>query len=807
MRMPSRPERAEPISFTPQDNRAANEKEATRPRERGPRFATAGLVFAAALSAFWIGAAGAYVWGYFGPSGLGAFGPHVVALATLITFLPPALFLAAAYALARATAMTEAAQRLSATADKMMIVDETSIMAAQRVGRAVRRELDALNSGLDGAFGRLRALETALEDRVAQLEDASARAGVKAETIAQRLHDQRAGIETVVAALNDATARSGEVLVERAADLKGKIDDAGEQLKSAALQAADAFAARTREFKTSIDDASGDLTEAASHAGEGLTTRTTQLKAMIEFAAGEVKDATIRSTEVLAQRTAQLRSTIEAAGGDLNVVSARAAEALAGRTAQLKAMIEAAGDELKAAGQTLETQSALFREATDKAAQAPQAAAVELDRQAKQIETAADAVVSRSEFVLARQERQRAAMSELLTRLREEAGALEAVLDSQKSAVERAANSLAEEAKRLDDLADQGVRRIDAAMANAGARAAQMAAGYAREADRVKESADGAATAITRVIDSLREAGASAQALIAESTADAKRRSKDFVGEAMGQCDHLLKAASSVAEEAEKARASLTKAAEEAERHIIALPGVAAQEAERVRETLRNETEQMLDISARTLATLQSRTIGRRAQITDETGAAASAEMPAQPEQEGLRGLARRITGSNKKRAEEPAKAQPRNGSFELSQVLAAAEGTEGPKVGLKANAASALSALEAAMADLAIDLDVVVSGETTEPGLWRRYLDGDRTAFARRLARSIGPETVDRIAALYRDNGRFREAANVYLQEFETLLARAREGDKDGFLASTMLRADTGKIYLAVAYALGRLD
>ena len=801
--MPIRADRAEPISISQQDARTTSERETARTRETSPRFGMAGLVFASTLSAFWVGAAGAYIWGYFGAEGLGVLGPHLIAFAAMITFLPPFLFIAAAYTLARASSMADAARKLVTASDRLTTVDETAILGAQRVGRAVRRELDALNAGLDGAFGRLRALETALEDRVAQLEDASARAGVKAETIAQRLHEERTGIEALVDALGEASARSAQTLSTRANDLKATIDSAGEQLKGSASNASDGLTARTAQLNAAIESSADELKDAAAHASESLALRTAQLKSMIEAAAGEVKDATARSSEVLAQRAVQLRSTIETAGGDLNIVSARAAEALAGRTAQLKAMIEAAGGELRAAGQTLDAQSGEFRQAAEKAAQAPQAAAVELDRQAKQIETAADAAVARAEFVLARQERQRVAMGELLTRLREEAGALESVLEAQRSAVERAANSLAEEAKRLDGLADQGVRRIDAAMANAGARATQMGAGFAREADRMKESADNAATAVSRVVDSLREAGASAQALIAESTADAKRRSKDFVGEAMGQCDHLLKAAASVAEEAEKARSSLTKAAEEAERHIIALPGVAAQEAERVREIMRAETEQMLDISARTLATLHSRTTARRG--PEDFG------QPAEPavsnaEQEGLRGLARRITGSNKKRPEEQAQ-RPRGGSFELSQVLAAAGGNDGAKAGLRAGAAAALGALESALADLAIDLDLVVEDDTTKPNLWRRYLDGDRSAFARRLAQSIGPETVDRIAALYRDNGRFREAANVYLQEFETLLTKAREGDRDGFLASTLLRADTGKIYLAVGYALGRLD
>ncbi len=153
--MAIRPERAESISFTAQESRAANEKEAAKPREASPKIVTTSMVLAATLSAFWIGAAGAYIWGYFGPS-VALLGPHMVAFAALITFLPPALFLSATYAMNRASSMTEATRRLVSISDRLSTVDESAIGAAQRVSRAVRREIDALNAGLDGAFGRLR---------------------------------------------------------------------------------------------------------------------------------------------------------------------------------------------------------------------------------------------------------------------------------------------------------------------------------------------------------------------------------------------------------------------------------------------------------------------------------------------------------------------------------------------------------------------------------------------------------------------------------------------------------------------------
>jgi hypothetical protein len=691
--MPTPAERAKPVSLPTQPIGQMRDgapertpREAEAPRARG---AGGGLIFALTMSAFWVGAAGAYLWGYFGPQGLMTLGPHILAFVAVATFLPPFLFVATAIALSRASAMARSAEKLAAAADGMMAIDDSAVHGTQRVGRAVRRELDALNTGLDGAFSRMRALETALEDRVAQLEEAGARAGVKADVIASRLREEREHIE----------------------------------------------------------DLAGVLEEAVN----------------------------------------------------------RASETFAGRVAQLKAMIEATSGELKSAGQTLDVQSAQFREAAEKAAAAPQNAAVELDRQAKRIETAADGAVARAEFVLARQERQRTAMNELLNKLKEESIAFDTALESQRSAIERAAQMLASEATRLDELAEQGLRRVDAAMANAGPRTMQLAASFSKEADRLKENAETAAGTVSRLTDALREASASAQALIAESTADAKRRAKDFVGEAMGECDRLLHAAATVAEEAEKARAALSKAAGEAEQHIMSLPNVAAQEAERVREMLRNETEQMLEASSRTLATLHSRARGARPALPVPESEPSREE----PAPESLRSMARRITGPKRKRPSEE-RGERGKANFELSQVLAAADVSDvrlqTGVSGFRANAAMALAALEAALADLAIDLGPV-TGDSADPALWRRYLDGDRGAFARKLAHAIGPDIVDRIAGLYRDDSKFRDSANAYLKEFEAMLSHARDGDNDGLLASTLLTSDTGKIYLTIAYALGRLD
>src|ERR1700712_3180987 len=120
-------------------------------RRPEPKFGIAAVVFAIILSAFWIGATGAFLWGYLQPRGLSGIDTQALALFIAATFLPPLLFIAAAWAMARAQQMAVASHALADATDRLFSADETASRTAARLGRAVRRELDALNAGQLGA--------------------------------------------------------------------------------------------------------------------------------------------------------------------------------------------------------------------------------------------------------------------------------------------------------------------------------------------------------------------------------------------------------------------------------------------------------------------------------------------------------------------------------------------------------------------------------------------------------------------------------------------------------------------------------
>lgn len=673
------PERGQPVLLQSAEN-FADETVAQERRTPRARSSFGAMVFALVVGALWIGAAAAYLLGLFRPAGLLALSPLEFAFYASATFAPPLLFVAIAWSFMRGHAMNTAAQALAEATDRLFSADETASRTAARLGRAVRRELDALNAGLDGAFARLRALETVLENQIAALDEAGARADVRAESVAARLGQERERLDSVAGALSDSASRASEVV--------------------------------------------------------------------------------------------------------------------AGRVAQLKSTIETAEGTLRMAGQSLDAQSSNFRIAAEAAAQAPHAAAVEIDRQAKQIESVSDAAMARAEFILGRHEKHRLAMNELLGRLKDESASFEGALSEQRGALDKAIQALYAQSEKFGNLAGDTERQIETIMANGVARATQLTQSYSREAERMKETSDAANATLSRLVHSLHDAGAGAQTLIGETASEAKAHAKALVGEAMAECERLLRAAGQLASETTQIKNGLAQAVAEVEKHLLTLPGVAQQEAARVRDMVRSETEEILDLSARTLSTIHTRRAANTGQRHPQT------EQPVQENgHDGLLGMARKLT-QRPKRKEGSGEGK----SWDMSTLIANVETNEQRSKELRPVAAAALGALQAALADMAVDLEAI---SEIGPGDddWRRYLAGDRSVFARRLANAIDDTTVNRIATLNRENGHFREAANTYITEFEGMLSRARESDGGGLLASSLLSADTGKIYLALAYALGRLS
>lgn len=118
----------------------------------------------------------------------------------------------------------------------------------------------------------------------------------------------------------------------------------------------------------------------------------------------------------------------------------------------------------------------------------------------------------------------------------------------------------------------------------------------------------------------------------------------------------------------------------------------------------------------------------------------------------------------------------------------------------LAARSQRLLESLNSASIDVARLLSVDV-GENA----MKRYLDGDRSLFARATVRLADKETSRKIARHYVHDTEFETEASRYLEQFEQLIRRVLKDPDGESFALVLLSSDIGKLYVLIADAIGR--
>jgi hypothetical protein len=93
-----------------------------------------------------------------------------------------------------------------------------------------------------------------------------------------------------------------------------------------------------------------------------------------------------------------------------------------------------------------------------------------------------------------------------------------------------------------------------------------------------------------------------------------------------------------------------------------------------------------------------------------------------------------------------------------------------------------------------------------TASEVWQRFRAGERGVLGRHLYSTDGQSTFDEISRRYDRDGEFRANVDRYMSDFERLLGDAEQADPDGRMMQTYLTSETGRVYLLLAHASGRL-
>ncbi|HUD52165.1 hypothetical protein [Parvibaculum sp.] len=632
---------------------------------------------------------------------------------------------------------------------------------------------------------------------------------------------------------------------------------------------AEALARTAIRLTDPADQASGEVASIAQAVGRELDgmkaglaealAETTKLNALVTAELEAIERGTGRAEErarVMSELLAAHRETLSELGHTLGAESDTISRTIREQVDAVRGLVGQAEGTLESAGHRIVAQTETLARVSEAARAGADATASTLDRQASRLEVVANTALGKADDLGQRYETQRQTIADAADRLDAQRERLETVLDAHRDQLLAADQAMSERTQEIGRAASDLAERLNATFDTAAERAKGLneaisgdilrVVGEVSEASgSISRSAGAATRAISATVDELKAAtgalsedvtraaaeavGATTESIRAATSAmsadvsrataalttDITQRTQELrglVGNAITESDVAAErfnaAMIRLGGAAKEAGRALQEAAGELESRIARMPSEAASSAASLNHVLQDQVSALASIAD--IVVRHARVLDRSApiHIVGPAAGAAEAAPPPPPRPD--------LPWPDAARSGEAPRAADATRRWGIPDLLAAAERTPDrevpPKPGETSPDAmsdnefhrSSLQVIETLQA-LAVDLDRAL--EQSPPAeLWQRYQAGERNVFARRLYNIAGRQLYDRIAVKYRGDAEFREHVERFVSLFEQLLASASARDRENILAETYLTSDTGKAYLILAQASGKL-
>jgi hypothetical protein len=723
------------------------------------------FMMAAAGSGGWLAVGSLLAWAMLAPeiarsSFLQAVASPIMIVVAATIFLPIALFWFLALLVWRAQELKLMSSAMTEVAVRLAEPDRAAEQAAASLGQAVRRQVSFMNEAISRALGRAGELEGLVHNEVASLEKSYSENEHKIRGLIQELAGERHALVSTTDKVSETLkAMGGEVptLIEKLSQQQIKlakiIEGAGQnlialenQLSSASGNLENALSNRTQQLQAVLDDYTVALDTTLASRAEALDIQLVERTRALDAAFSE---RLTRFDEAMMRSTVAIDSA----------VSEKARALTYAMENHVRALSDTLGQQANNLDESMMHGLDAVRRSSDNITRQSMHAIEGLANQADLLKRVSENLLDQMSGVANRFGSQGQSIVHAANALETANLHIDATLQKRQVELSDTLQRLSGKAEQLDEVMRGYSQTLEGSISETENRARMV----------TQQLAQGASAHTQAAAAELERLRAQTDAHTARALED--MRSK-ISGVSQEVTQHLGAIASRFSDTSEdlKARAARTAADMQIEQERIRaeserLPTIARESAESMRSALSDQLralEQLSSLSAR-----------ERRDVTPPGPMPATAPIS--------------LTAAFTSQRDDHHLPVPiDNGDrWSLGDLLARASRED--------------SAINIASIARALD-------PTTASAIWSRFRAGQRGIMVRSIYTNDGRGLFDDISSRYKTDVDFRRVVDRFLVDFEWLIRDIEQKDPAGRNVHNHLISDSGRVYLFLAHASGRL-